>query len=424
MYLKFKNSTLIFSLMICWLICQLYLNNYYFSSGYEVIGGDHKRFLVLANYLISIINFFDYEKYKFDEFFFQLDNFTLKHFNYIGYGFIITLFKLLFKSDLLSLKIIIYFQIIVSLISGICLFFLIKKYSTIFIAFFTAFLYLCYPPLQSWNLFILSDSLALSFTIIVISLFLIYDSKSLKIIFIFIFISLLVATIRPHAWILPLSLISYLVIVLKKDKFFLMFGIVTIILFLGIYYIIDKMLKAENNWHTSYNASSSFVEFIVWHEECIETDINFFKYKCIKMDEDTKNVFLLTTQDKGSLHSLGWLILNEPKHFSQVFFWRVFWELIKLRPTYSLSINLFFILTLGPIYFFSLIGIGIYFIKKIINPMVGLFAFIAFYDLLFIGFTFAGFSARFSLILYPFIFYFSIFGFKNCFNKVIFKEKN
>ena len=424
MYLKFKNHTLILFLIISWLICQIYLNSYYFSSGYQVLGGDHKRFLVLANFLISVVSFFNYEQYKFDEIFFQLDNFTSKHFNYIGYGFIISFFKLLFKSDLLSLKVIIYFQIIMSLISGICLFYLIKKYSTIFVAFFTAFLYLSYPPIQSWNLFILSDSLTLSFTIITISLFLVYDTKKLKFIFIFIFISILIATIRPHAWILPLSLISYLLVTLKKDKIFLIFSIVTIFLLLGMYIIIDKMLKAENNWHNTYNTSSSFVEFIVWHEECIETDKNFFKYRCIKLDDDVKNFFLLIEQEQGSLYSLGWLILNEPKHFSQVFFWRIFWELIKIRPTYRSSINLFFILTLGPIYFFSFIGIYIYFLKKIINPMVVLFSFVAFYDLVFIGFTFAGFSARFSLILYPFIFYFSIFGFKFFFDKVSFKEKN
>lgn len=403
------NYYLILIILACWLISQIFLNFYFYPSGFEVIGGDHKRFLVLSNYLLSLFEFLDQDQMQFDKNFFNLSSFQSKSLNYLGYGSIISTFKLIFRQDLFSLKMLVYFQIAISLFSGICLFYLINLYSNKFIAFFSSVFYLSYPPLQMWNLFVLSDSLALSLTIIFISLFFIKNIKTFKYLVFFILLSFLIASLRPHAWILPLSFLTYLFISMRKNKNYFSILIIIFFSFLTMYLIFNRMFEQENKWHNTYNNNLSFVEFIVWHDECIETDKNLFKYKCIKINELSKDNFL-NNMKHYPLYSFVILVLSEPIHFIKVSFWRIFWELAKVRPSYSDFVNLFYLCTLVPIYFFAIVGIFRTYITKNYNPMILFFSILCMYNILFVSLTFAGFSARFSIILYPFIFYLSFNG--------------
>ena len=369
-------------LFVIYTIYFLYILGIFFSSGQikamsfidgYLLGGDSGRYIEGADKLLK----------------FELSN--GKESSYLGYIFFISIFKY-FDLNLTYVSIV---QIFLTFLSSLCLYKITEKISSNYGGLFSLSLYLFYFPLQIRNFYILTDTIFICSIIFLIYFIFLFKKKYL--IIIIILVPFIVLT-RPHGVILIPSLLIALILWLylnEKKKIFYLSIIVSIalsypfLLLTNFYLENEKILFKIMNYGIIYGYN---------HEN---------NYPNFNEPLDNKN----------NLSSLLIFIKDNSYNFIISFCKKIWFFLLRVRPFYSDIHNLY--LTLFNIIFYPLVIYGYLinnFKKKIsINFMY----FFVIFSTISAGLSFADWSGRFVLYIFPIFFIFAGIGFSKIFNIIL-----
>ena len=309
--------------------------------------------------------------------FLKLD-FSNLHTSKLSYIFLIT--AVLFLN--FSLKLIVFFQLISTIISSFFLYLICKKLFSKWVGLVCLFFFLTYVPIQLRNFYILTEILFINLSIILVYLSFFRQKNKILIFLILLFLLFL----RPQSFLILLSI--FITIIIFKNykgiynlfvKFFLVFiSFFLLIFFLNIgiqdYELINALSKGVI-WGYSFDTNS------ICKKECIQgfTDPSLYKNNILG--------FLIYVKD-------NFLILLKVSIFKILLFFSGW------RPYYSNLHNIYLISFHLPIY----ILFCIYFFKfKKLNSFETFSISYIILSVLFISFTFVDWSGRFIMYIIPFM---------------------
>ncbi len=365
---------LIFFLYLLFILSIFFSSNYItaanFIDGY-ILGGDSIRYIDGANKIIN-------SEYP-----------TGKATSYIGYIIFLSLFQYL---DL-NLTFVVISQVLLTILSAICLYRITKYFSSHIGGIFSLTIYLFYFPLQIRNFYILTDTLFICSIIFITYLLVFFKKKYLPIL---VFLILFTAILRPHGVILiPSILLSTFIwffINEQKKYFFLLFFLLVILCYpilslLNLYLENEKIINKIIDMGIIYGYKS---------------ENNFLKYK---INGNLNNDFL----------SLLIFFKNNITIFITAFTKKIFFFFLRVRPFYSDIHNLYLILFNFIIYLPAIYGV----LKLNLRLNIGInfiYSLILFFVLA-IGLSFVDWSGRFSLYIFPLFFILSGIGIHNLIKK-------
>tara|TARA_B100001057_G_C22754476_1_gene913111 strand:- start:171 stop:1256 length:1086 start_codon:yes stop_codon:yes gene_type:complete len=347
-----------------------------FTDGY-LLGGDSGRYIEGADKLLR----------------FELP--TGKGSSYLGYIFFISIFKYF---DL-NLTYVVIVQIFLTLLSSFCLYKITEKISSSYGGLLSLSLYLFYFPLQIRNFYILTETVFICSIIFLIYFIFFFNKKYLiTIIFLIPFIILT----RPHGVVLIPSLLLSILIWLyssKKKKIF----------YISIIFIV----------FLSYG-SLSLINFYLENERIIFKIINYGIIYGYNHENNYLN-FNKPLDNKNDILSLLIFIKDNSYNFIISFYKKIWFFLVRVRPFYSDIHNLYltlFNIILYPLVIYGFIKIGF---KK--NFTIIFMYFFLIFSTISAGLSFADWSGRYVLYIFPIFFIFAGVGFSYIF-KLILKNKN
>ena len=340
-----------------------YINSANFTDGY-ILGGDSNRYINGATNLIN----FEYPKDR--------------ELSYIGYIFFIAIFQYLS----LSLTFVTLTQIILTILSGLCIYQISKKLSSEFGGLFSISLYLFYFPLQIRNFYILTETIFICVLIFVIYFLVFFKKKYLPLL---VFLILFYIIIRPHGiLIVPSLILASLTWILINKKYKLFFISVLLFIILLI----------------------PFFEFLNLHLEKVNIIKRIAKGGVINGYEHESNFLEFTTplNTKNDLFSLiGFFIFNFETFCISVYKKFLFF-IFRVRPYYS-EIHNFYLVFFNFIYLpLSIYGI----IKNKYNKNFSIYFqyYLIIFFILGAILSLVDWSGRFSLYILPILFIFSGVG--------------
>ncbi|MDA9733668.1 glycosyltransferase family 39 protein [Candidatus Pelagibacter sp.] len=335
-----------------------------FTDGF-LLGGDSQRYIKGADTLL------------------KLELPKGKGSSYLGYIFFISMFKF-FN---LNLTYVVIAQIFLTLLSSLCLYKITKKISSNYGGLLTLSLYLFYFPLQIRNFYILTETVFICSIIFLI--YLIFFFKKKYLIIIVILVPFIVLT-RPHGIILIPSLILSALICFYTSKKFKLFYISLIVIIIFFYSFLSLTNFYLENEQIMFKIINSGIIYGYNHED---NYLNFNKPLEVKND----------------IVSLLIFIKNNLYNFIISFYKKVWFFLIRVRPFYSDIHNIYLILfniILYPLLIYGFIKIGL---KN--NFAIIFMYFFVIFSTISVGLTFADWSGRFVLYIFPIFFIFAGIGF-------------
>ena len=280
-----------------------------------------------------------------------------------------------------SFKEIAIIQIIINFIASVCLIGICEKIWEAGTGKLLSIIFLFYYPLQIWNFYIYTESLFVSLFVISTYFFFCRRNYSSKVIGFILFC--VTSSIKPHGFLVILSLILLFVIknFKKKIKLFLYISILLFFLF-SIFKLFSYVTKVHNEPVKTYETGA------------IISDFN--KHDLIVSPPNSED-YILKIKDKNLMQQSIVTFLNEPIYFSKLFLSKSFFYFVRARPYYDPLNNL--LLILSSIIF--LIGFFLSF-RNIRNIDLYLFLnLILFLNLFFVSITYVEWNGRFSLISIP-----------------------
>lgn len=373
-------------LIIIYTIYFLYILGIYFAAGQikamnftdgYLLGGDSERYIAGADKLLK----------------FELP--TGKASSYLGYIFFISIFKY-FE---LNLTFVVIVQIFLTFLSSLCIYKITEKISSSYGGLLSLSLYLFYFPLQIRNFYILTETVFICSIIFLIYFIFFFKKKYLIII---ITLVPFIILIRPHGVILIpslfLSLLIWLYLIKKMGLFYALILVITVFFYAflsltNLYLENERIIFKISNYGIIYGYN---------HED------NFLKFN-IPLD------------DKNDIFSLLIFIKNNLNNFIISFYKKIWFFLVRVRPFYSDIHNLYLILFNIILYPFLIYGfIKISFKKNF--AIIFKYLFVIF-SIISAGLTFADWSGRFVLYIFPIFFIFAGVGFSYTL-ELILKNKN
>ncbi len=234
------------------------------------------------------------------------------------------------------------------IVSGDLLWQITKKYSSNFCAWIAVYVWLLNPLTAQWTRWLMSETLYFSAVIIWLWIF-IFQSSFLLLLF-----SALTTTLRPNAFTLfgAAVICSYVV----KQKLNFRQIIILISLSILVFLILIYYVFASNDDAKTYLIESFSNGQVIWNMP--ETFIDFS---------------------------------SSPLYYIDLFLRRIGWELIQVRPWYSLKNNFFITIFMSSFYILSIRGA--WFIKE--SKLLIAITFITVTSLIVIGFTWSIYEGRF-----------------------------
>ncbi len=311
----------------------------------------------------------------------------LKYKGYFGYLLYLAPF-LYFELPLYN---VVLFQIVLTAISGFCLYKITEKFFCKSSGLICVLLFLLYFPLQIRNFFILTEILFIDITIILV-FFIVFFKKSYLIPIIFLLFFLI--SIRPNGilFLFSIFLSSFIYIIFNKKYLYLLFTLVLllfasipIIIFLNSYLHELSLVKVLNKgiiWGYSFETN----------QICLSS--------CLSVDLINNNF------PNSLLGYFEFISINYIEYF-KIFFHKIFWFILRARPYYS-DLHNFYILFFNIVLYSScLYG----FMKKPKNLFsINCIIIYILLSMVLVGLTFADWSGRFSLYIFPLIMIFSSHG--------------
>lgn len=315
------------------------------------------------------------------------NNLILENKSYIGYIIFLIPF-LYFKLPLYSVVI---FQIILTSISAFCLYKITEKYFCKLSGIIVVALFLLYFPLQIRNFYILTEILFINVSIF-LCFFIVYYKK-INLLFIII-LSLFLFSIRPNGILFLFSILISLFLFFKTNKKYL---------YLSFYFIFSlifviPVINLLNTYLNDLNLIRALNKGIIWG----------YSFETKKICEDLcLSVELVNKNYPNTIYGyIKFVSINFIEYF-KIFFDKIFWMILRVRPYYSDLHNLYillFNLILFPSFVYG-------FIKKPKNLFsLNCINFYILFSIILVGLTFADWSGRFSLYIYPLIMIYSSYG--------------
>ena len=252
-------------------------------------------------------------------------------------------------------------------------------------------LFLFYFPIQIRNFYLLTEILFIDLSLI-LTFFIVFYKKQYIPLIIFLIIALV--SIRPNGILFVFSLIFctlYFLIEYKKKVFLILFLITLLILAIPTIHLI-------NEYFENLNLIKSLNKGIIWGWSFENNKI--CKESCLS-SELINNNFPNTL-----LGYLQFILVNFYDYF-KIFFFKIFWLIIRVRPYYSDLHNYYII-------FFDLIfylGFVYGYLKRPKNNFsINFIISFIILSMILVGLTFADWSGRYSLYFLSFIMIFSSYG--------------
>lgn len=303
----------------------------------------------------------------------------------------------------ISLAWFVIFQTIITGLSGFFLYKITLKYFSRFSALICLLLFLFYIPIQIRNFYILTDILFINLSILITYFIFFYKNKFLPIIIILL---ISISLLRQNGILYFFSIIGAVLFYLNYNKKY--FSILIYLLILAIFtFPIKELLSFLLN-------NSNLIDSI------IDRGIIYgysFKTKAVCYS-NCNSLELLKTSSTSSLQDLFNFYKLNLINLSKLFFYKVFWLLVRVRPYYSDLHNLYIL-----VYSIILYPSFVYgFLKRPKNNFaINVVLLFTFFQILLFGITFVDWSGRFSLYFLPFIMIFSSYGISN-FLSILYKK--
>ena len=373
---KYKNFKLylllIYSLWFSSLIIYFFFNELVESGSFEngvKLGNDSVFYLREARNIINgDISIFEH-KTKF--------------------GYLIFLIPFLYF-DLPLYKIVL-FQIVLTSISSFCLYKISEKYFSKLAGVICMGIFLLYFPLQIRNFYILTETLFINLSII-FSFFIVYFNK--KNLIPIIMLLLFLISIRPNGIIFLFSfLICLFFFLIKKEKYtyLSLYLITSIIIFIPV-------INFLNTYLYDLNLLKSLNRGIIWGYS-FETQ-KVCKSSCLGIE-------LINNNYPNSIFGyIQFISINFVLYF-KIFFYKIFWMILRARPYYSDLHNLYILFF--NIFLYSSFIYGFFKKPKNLYSLKFINCYLLL-SMILVGLTFADWSGRFSLYILPFIMIFSSHG--------------
>ncbi len=305
------------------------------------------------------------------------------------FGYLIFLIPFLYFE--LPLYFVVLFQILLTSVSAFCLYKISEKYFCKLSGVLSVALFLLYFPLQIRNFFILTDMLFINVSIL-LCFFIVYFKK--KNLLILITLLIFIISIRPNGMLFLFSILLSSFLFLIKNKRYLYISLyITLLLILAI-----PVINFLNSYLNELNLIRSLNKGIIWGYS-FETN-NICEDLCLSVELVNKNY-------PNTLYGFIQFVSINFIEFFKIFFQKIFWMIARIRPYYSDLHNFYIMLFNIVIYSSFIYG----FVKK--PKYLYSLHFINFYILftiILIGLTFADWSGRFSLYIFPFLMVFSSYG--------------
>ena len=252
-----------------------------------------------------------------------------------------------------------------------------------------ALLYVGFPDLQKWNFYILTESLFIA-TIILTSYVILARKGWQRIIFGGLLV-LLATFLRPNGFIVPLSLLLYVLVWLWQDgKRHLVAGIIvaTVVIVSVASIWVGGMLSKEH-------VLNHYIEgTVIWgHPE-----------SALIMPGQIADC---TIAKGNALYEIACFVMAKPLYFIKLAGMKLFYFFLLARPYYSVPHNILIILFLLPVYTLTIIS---WYRGRKEFVRWGFAAIIIFLQALVVTFTFADWDSRHLEVVLPLIFLFASGG--------------
>jgi len=370
------------------------------------LNGIHFAVIIILIYLIiSIINYNLYE--------FKIVNDSIRYLNYaeeLKYNFYVdphniwyfgyVLFIYLSKQISSEPIFIIIFQYILGLIGIISLFYgSLILFNSKRAAVYTIFCYLVFYEIILWQSYVLCEGIYSSFICILLFAIIWYKKQRTKIGLLFLTVVIFFTIfIKPTGITIIISLLIYILYYLFKEKYNNIKLVITSLMFIGISIIIlNRML-------TTY--------VIIENYALGEIIYGVSGYKGLHNVEpllvSVPNNLYIPAENLSALNRIYLFIFYNPIYWSKLFFLKICYYVIHIRPYWSIAHNIFSLLILIPNYILSVIAV-----KKMsinLNIRILLATYIVMHIII-IGFTSVDWDGRFLMPILPVIFLFAGYAF-------------
>lgn len=310
-----RSHKLVICALLLWVPAQLVYYNFQGISH----GGDTSRYIDAAKYMLL--------EHSIPE---------GKAVAYMGYNLFVAVMFFFGLGE----KSIVLVQVLMSFIASICLYRLAYNVSINKVASFLAMVFYIYAPeIQSWNFYILTDSLFIS--MVIVSLYLISNVGNRYQFIYTVPIVVWSAFIRPTGFLLLIASILYLALKIYRllDKKYYVYFIILVILCLPpLYYVVNKMtiqmqvvdnyLKGQIIWGYDANALS------------LPKNLQFDNFYGKNSIVDVVNF---------TLHNLNFVI--------KLAVLKLVYLYVHVKPFYAVSHNLMIAFFYYPVYYFAIIGL-------------------------------------------------------------------
>lgn len=263
------------------------------------------------------------------------------HWWYSGYILLLFLSKSIFS----SYSVLVIAQGALSLSSILFSYLALEKYVSPFAAFASSLFLVVYLPIQQWNVYLLTESLFLSFIILFFSSY----SGIYK------------------RWTLPLQIIfAGMVLFVRPNGFTLILAI------LSAWALAKFFLNHQNRWLSiSFLAVGLTVALLVINQYgfvfafFIQKSFANGEIICGYLGHSIKTNYQVNYTEKDSVIILIKMLLNHPITTLQLFFWKLFYLFLDIRPFYTSIHNIFILVTVIPFYTIASFGAIVLFNKQL-----------------------------------------------------------
>ena len=259
------------------------------------------------------------------------------------------------------------------------------------IAFYSTALLILFIPLQIWNFYLYSDSIFISLTIIFTCLVYMYGERGSKgIIIILLFLFLLIFS-RPNGMLFIPPLIIFLLFkTWQSRQLRILCMALSLFFMISLYFLMNMAFRGGGD----LDILKPFVE---------EHIICFIPTKTTGT-----NIDIVKTENP--LNDLFYYIIHNPIHFLRLTALKLFSFFNLTRSYYSTAHNIFLLIFIIPVYFFSFIGL-VKFSKSDRNSSLFILSLLVLYPLA-ISFQCDDWHSRFTMIIMPYLILFGVHGFE------------
>lgn len=303
---------------------------------------------------------------------------------------------------------IVFFQLILTAFSALCLYKITSKFFCKASGVICVALFLFYFPIQIRNFYILTEMLFIDIVIIISYLIVFYKRIYLPLIILLI---LVLISLRPNGILYLFSIIFCSIIYfikLKRYLYLIIYFIFVLILWVPIINLLNSYLVDLNLIDGISNKG------IIWGWSFEEDKP--CRVSCLGVE-------LINENYKNNVTDILKFIFRNFINFFKIFLLKVFWLLARVRPYYS-DLHNYYILIFNLLFY---LGFLYGFTKRPIKSFsVNIIVMFILLSITLVGLTFADWSGRFSLYFLPLIMIFSSYGilifFKNFFSIFLSKK--